>query len=160
MMFRWISLGSLGHERGMLWIGTWTRLAGDVDELVKLGVDRPELGSDPRYRDAVAAHYVDATAMGALGQLGFAKFVKGEPAPEHMILKLYGSTAWQRLYDTVVQWLGPEALVAENIAPSHDIHTGSWEDAYLHSYAHTIAGGTNEVQRNIIAERVLGLPRG
>ena len=154
-----ISMGSLGHERGMLWLGAWTRLQADVEELVKLGNDQPELGTDPRYRDAVAAHYVDATAMGALGQLGFAKFVKGEPAPEHMILKLYGSTAAQRLYDTAVQWVGPEALEAEHIAPSHDIYTGSWEDAYLHTYANTIAGGTNEIQRNIIAERVLGLPR-
>jgi alkylation response protein AidB-like acyl-CoA dehydrogenase len=155
-----ISVGSLGHERGMLWISTWTALSADVQELVKIGIDRPELGADPRYRDAVAACYVDATAMGALGQLGFAKFVKGEPAPEHLILKLYGSTAHQRLYEATVSWLGPEGFEREHIAPSHDIHTGSWENSYLHSFAQTIAGGTNEIQRTIIAERVLGLPRG
>ena len=155
-----ISVGSLGHERGMLWITAWTALSADVQELVTLGVGRPELGRDLRYRDAVAASYVDATAMGALGQLGFAKFVKGEPAPEHMLLKLYGSTAQQRLYENAVSWLGPEGFVGEHIAPSHDIHAGSWEDSYLHSFANTIAGGTNEIQRNIIAERVLGLPRG
>ena len=54
----------------------------------------------------------------------------------------------QRLHRVAMEILGPEALI-----------DGPWVHDYLESYSETIAGGTVEIQRNIIAERVLGLPR-
>ena len=154
-----ISMGSLGHERGMVWVGTQTSLERDVAELVALGMEHPEIGRDPRFRDQVAASYVDATAMKVLGYAGFAKFSRGEPAPEHTILKLYGSEAAQRLYDSGASWLGTAAFDRDRVPPLEQTTPGSWEEAWLHSFAHTISAGTSEIQRTIIAERVLGLPR-
>jgi alkylation response protein AidB-like acyl-CoA dehydrogenase len=154
-----ISMGSLGHERGMLWIGQQNGLERDVEALIQLGREDPELGADPRFRDDVAGSYVDAITMKVLGYSGFSKVVRGEAAPEHMILKLYGAVAHQRMYDHAVQWVGTAAFDRGQRAPAQQVVAGPWEDAWLHSFAHTIAGGTNEVQRNIIAERVLGLPK-
>jgi alkylation response protein AidB-like acyl-CoA dehydrogenase len=154
-----ISMGSLGHERGMLWIGQQNELERDVDVLVELGQGDPSLGGDPRFRDEVANAYIDAVAMKVLGYTGFAKFVKGEPAPEHVILKVYGATRHQHMLDVAVQWIGASSFDREKIAPLGGILPSSWEDGWLHSFAHTISGGANEIQRNIIAERLLGLPK-
>ena len=60
--------------------------------------------------------------------------------------------------------VGPDGLDPDRpSAPLHPLHgewvTASWWERYLRSFAGTIAGGTSQIQRNIIAERVLGLPR-
>jgi alkylation response protein AidB-like acyl-CoA dehydrogenase len=154
-----ISMGSLGHERGMLWIGQQVGLARDVEALVSWGQDNPEAGRNQVFRSEVADAVIDAHAMKVLGYSGFAKFAQGLPAPEHIILKLYGAVAHQRMYDTAVQWNGVHAMDRDVISPAQQVVAGSWEEAWLHSFAHTIAGGTSEIQRGIIAERVLGLPR-
>ena len=54
------------------------------------------LGDDPRYRDAVAGFYVDAQALMTMGYRGFSKFIHGKSAPEHSLLKLYGSESLQK----------------------------------------------------------------
>ena len=64
-------------------------------------------------------------------------------------MKLFWSEASKRLYDTACDLLGPEALLASS----------DWERDFLYSRANTIMGGTSEIQRNIIGERILGLPR-
>lgn len=154
-----ISMGSLGHERGMLWVGQQNALERDVLALVALGRERPALGADARFRDDVGASFVDALAMKVLGYAGFAKFARGDDAPEHTILKLFGSEAGQRLADAAAQWQGPAAFDADITSPLGQVLPGSWEEGWLHSFAHTIAGGSSEIQRNIISERLLGLPR-
>lgn len=154
-----ISMSSLGHERGMLWIGQQTALAGDVQSLLELCRQRPDLGGSERVRDAVVDLYTDAEAMKLLGYLGFAKFAQGQAAPEHSILKLFGSEAQQRLRLLANQALGADALDRDLVAPVDDVRPACWGAAYLQSFAHTIAGGTSEIQRNIVSERVLGLPR-
>ena len=50
-------------------------------------------------------------------------------------------------------------MTAPYVPLNHDAYSGSWADRYVRSFAGTIAGGTSEIQRNIIAQRVLGLPR-
>ena len=157
-----ITQGSLAHERAMLWINYAYDLQRAVQALVELGdrrgPDGTRLGDDPRYRDAVASFHVDGQALLAMGYRGFAKFLAGRSAPEHSLLKLYGSEALQKalLYGTEV--LGPDALDDDLIGPQM-WREGSWGVQYLRSFGATIPGGTSEIQRNIIAERVLGLPR-
>jgi alkylation response protein AidB-like acyl-CoA dehydrogenase len=157
-----LTQGSLAHERAMLWIDyayAMDRVVGTMRGLAEhVGVDGARLGDDVHFRDALANAFVDAEALRCIGYRGFSKFSRGRAAPEHSLLKLFGSEAIQRAILAVVEVLGPDALDL-----SHDTlyHHGvrPWAQQYLYSFSGTIPGGTSEIQRNIIAERVLGLPR-
>ena len=85
--------------------------------------------------------------------------------PEQSIGKLYWASWHRRLGELSMRVRGAAAMVAE---PAQGAHTGEggldyqldrWQRTFLYSRAHTIYGGSNEIQRNIIGERVLGLPR-
>jgi len=150
-----LSMGSLAHERAMLWINYAYDLGEVVDHLVSLGHER-EL--DARQRDVVASTWIDQLALQSLGYLGFAKFAKGDASPEHSILKLFGSESLQRALLVGAEELGADGIDLDTSGPSV-WRTGTFVTQYLRSFAATIPGGTSEIQRNIIAERVLGLPR-
>jgi alkylation response protein AidB-like acyl-CoA dehydrogenase len=122
------------------------------------GPNGSPLGEDARYRDAVAGFYVDGQALLTMGYRGFSKFLKGKSAPEHSLLKLYGSEALQNALLFGTEAIGIEAIDLDSYGPSM-WREGAWAIQYLRSFAATIPGGTSEIQRNIIAERVLGLPR-
>ena len=92
-----ISQGSLRHERGMLWIMNVARMERTMRGLVRVA-RRPNgrggtLGDDPRLAEAIGRAATDAAAIRCMGYRGFAKSVRGEMAPEHMVLKLFSSEA-------------------------------------------------------------------
>ena len=156
-----ITQGSLAHERAMLWIDYAYSAQRAVEGLVDLGATtgpHGRIGDDPRYRDEVASLYVDAQAMLLLGYRGFAKFMRGRSSPEHSLLKLFGSETVQRAMLVGTEALGPAAVDTTRPGPAL-WRAGSWPIQYLRSFGGTLPGGTSEIQRNIIAERVLGLPR-
>jgi alkylation response protein AidB-like acyl-CoA dehydrogenase len=153
---------SLGHERAMLWIDYAYDVQRALDALIELGKEpgpdgRP-LRDDPRFRAEVAGFHVDAQALMLMGYRGFSKFMRGRAAPEHSLLKLYGSETLQRLLLFGAESEGVEMLDTEHYGPRM-WRQGSWLTQYFRSFSGTIPGGTSEIQRNIIAERVLGLPR-
>jgi alkylation response protein AidB-like acyl-CoA dehydrogenase len=158
-----VATGSLGHERAMLWLSFAARL----DDLVQFGGDalhRAALTDDPIALDWYGDLLVDAQALRLLGYRSLAKARRGQEAAEQSILKLLGSEASQRGGLRVLEALGPSALddtvrsgPVRHLA--NDSFTEGWFDLYLRSFAGTIAGGTSQIQRNIVAERVLGLPR-
>jgi alkylation response protein AidB-like acyl-CoA dehydrogenase len=157
-----ITQGSLAHERAMLWIDYAHAVDRGVRTMIDLG-DRPgpdgrALRDDPRFRDQVAGFYIDSQALMLLGYRGFAKFTHGRSSPEHSLLKLYGSETLQKCLAAGMEAQGPDALDTRILGPSM-WRDGSWATQWLRSFAGTIPGGTSEIQRNIIAERVLGLPR-
>jgi alkylation response protein AidB-like acyl-CoA dehydrogenase len=157
-----ITQGSLAHERAMLWITYAYDVQRAVRALVELGnkttPNGSRLGDDARFRDAVAGFYVDAQALLTMGYRGFSKFLMGKAAPEHSLLKLYGSESLQRALLFGAESLGLDELNVDWLGPSL-WRQGSWPTQYLRTFGATIPGGTSEIQRNIIAERVLGLPR-
>jgi alkylation response protein AidB-like acyl-CoA dehydrogenase len=150
-----ITQGSLAHERAMLWIQQAQNLSRAAAALVALAKERD---ADARAKDAVVSLWLDAQSMMLMGYRGFAKYAKGKSSPEHSILKLFGSDAQRRMALTGAELLSGDAIDQTIPGPSV-LRTGSWLDYYLRAFGSTIAGGTNEIQRNIIAERLLGLPR-
>jgi alkylation response protein AidB-like acyl-CoA dehydrogenase len=150
-----LTTGSLAHERAMLWISNAHDLLMAVDALTALGVEHD---FDERARDAIASAYIDAQAMQLMGYRSFSKLEKGLAAPEQSILKLFGSEALQRALLLGSELAGAEVLDLDAPGPSV-WREGSWMTQWLRSFAGTIPGGTSEIQRNIVAERVLGLPR-
>jgi alkylation response protein AidB-like acyl-CoA dehydrogenase len=75
------------------------------------------------------------------------------PGPEGSMMKLQYADLSKRIHRLAVEIIGPRSL-----GRTED-DEGSWTDLYLLSYGESIGGGTSEIQRNIISERVLGLPR-
>jgi len=179
-----VSQGSLRHERGMLWIMNVSKMERTLKGLVRVA-RRPDgrggtLGDDRRIAAAIGGLATDVAAMRCLGYRGFAKSTRGEMSPEHLVLKLFSSEAEQRACILATDALGLEGLDLDGPGPNKvtewdrarfepdpvgsgatsSFYDGPWAVQYLRSFAGTIAGGTSEVQRNIVAERVLGLPRG
>jgi alkylation response protein AidB-like acyl-CoA dehydrogenase len=158
-----VATGSLGHERAMLWISYSERL----EELMASGTEwltEAGLADDPTVHDWFGTLVVDAHALRLLGYRTLAKARRGVEATEQSILKLFGSESIQAATLHILESLGPEALDrtrrSQPLAPlGHDSYGDSWFDRYFRSFSGTIAGGTSQIQRNIVAERVLDLPR-
>ena len=149
-----ITQGSLAHERAGLWVESVGRLeqtvAGLVELAQQLGRDR-----DPVVRRKIAAFYELASSLRALGYKGFASFAQGSSAPEHSYMKMATSEAGKAAYELGMEITGPMAPVTDTAFAD----VGRWSHGFFMSFANTIAGGSSEIQRNIIAQRVLGLPR-
>jgi alkylation response protein AidB-like acyl-CoA dehydrogenase len=160
-----ISAGSLAHERGMMWLASAARLDGMLERIFCMarerGPDGRRIGESPTFRDALASLYVDAQAIWFMGYRGFAKFARGQISPEHSVLKLFGSEVAQRAARVATEAQGVDGLDVEFHGMGED-ESGDempWLKRYLQTYGGTISAGASEIQRNIIAQRVLGLPR-
>ncbi len=157
-----ITQGSLAHERAMLWIDYAYNVERSLRGLVALGAEPRagggRIGDDAVYRDEVASVAIDAQALLCMGFRGFSKFMAGKSAPEHSLLKLFGSESVQRSLAIGTSAIGAAGLDRNRLGPRL-WRDGAWLTQWMRSFGGTIPGGTSEIQRNIIAERVLGLPR-
>jgi alkylation response protein AidB-like acyl-CoA dehydrogenase len=145
-----VAMTTLLHERGTLGMALATRAQITAAELAdhtrKLG-----RGSDPLVRQKVAQFTIEARALQLNGYRALTAMKRnGIPGPEGSILKLMWSELNQRMAETAVDVAGAAGQVGE---------TSGWKYHFLRSRANTIEAGTSEVLRNILAERVLGLPR-
>jgi alkylation response protein AidB-like acyl-CoA dehydrogenase len=152
-----VANGSLGHERTLLWMSFADRLRYLVQDF------HPATALD---RDHYATLVMDAQALRLLGSAALARASRGEEDVAALsVLKLLGSEAAQTAADHALAASGTNGLIDPTATSQYNAYgldqaTGSWFARYAASFAGTISGGTSEIQRNIIAQRVLRLPRG
>jgi alkylation response protein AidB-like acyl-CoA dehydrogenase len=152
-----VANGSLGHERTMMWLGFADRLDNMIDDF------QPRTEVE---RDAYASTIMDKQALRLLGSAALARAARGEDDVAAIsVLKLLGSEAELRGMDLALTSARADGLVQPGQTGPYahmnlDHYFASWFERYARSFSGTIAGGTSEIQRNIIAQRVLGLPRG
>jgi alkylation response protein AidB-like acyl-CoA dehydrogenase len=152
-----VANGSLGHERTMMWLGFADRLDNMIADF------HPSSVLD---RDHYATTIMDKQALRLLGSVALARAARGEDDTSAIsVLKLLGSEAELRASEYALAACGSDGLIHPALsgpyAPMNlDHYFNSWFERYARSFSGTIAGGTSEIQHNIIAQRVLGLPRG
>jgi alkylation response protein AidB-like acyl-CoA dehydrogenase len=151
-----VASGSLGHERNMLWLSYADRLQELVEDF------RPRSVLD---RDRYATLVMDNQALRLLGSMALARAARGdENAAALSVLKLFGSEASQTASEYALSAAGTDGLAHPSMSGRYsawnlDCYVSGWFERYVRSFGGTIAGGTSEIQRNIIAQRLLGLPR-
>ena len=150
-----ITMGSLAHERGALWVEGVMASQRGVDDLITLARS-PGHDRDPVVRRRIVELAAQVRALRALGYKGFASFAQGSSAPEHSFMKLASSELRQTIFELGLDLQGADLAVVD---PDVAAERGRWQKAWMTSLAGTIGGGTSEIQRNVIATRVLGLPR-
>jgi alkylation response protein AidB-like acyl-CoA dehydrogenase len=115
-------------------------------------------GIDPGLRGEVAQAWMDAEAYDLYTWKAASHVMAGGTiGPESSLNKLWWSEMDIRIHETALRLLGPRGELAEGAPDAEDL--GSWLTGYLFSLSGPIYAGTNEIQRNVIAERVLDLPR-
>jgi alkylation response protein AidB-like acyl-CoA dehydrogenase len=144
-----IAITTLMNERAGLGASASVGIANDLDAVIEL-INERGLGSDPELRQRVAKLKMgsEALRLGAMRSLS-QQIKTGIPGPEGSVAKWQWGAINQELTELATDVLGPEGLVKD----------GEWTYKMLRSRANSIEGGTTEVLKNIVAERVLGLPK-
>jgi alkylation response protein AidB-like acyl-CoA dehydrogenase len=136
---------------------------GQVRDLIavarRLPADGGTAWDDPRIRQRLSQLLIDCEAMRYTRFRSLTRQIRGEPpGPEGSILKLSGTELGVRIADAAGELLGMHALVNRGSELVPD--APRWFNRLVAARQYTISAGTSEIQRNIIGERVLGLPRG
>ena len=156
-----VAMTTLMNERSALGASGSRRGAGTISEAVQLWSSRPDLHT-PVLRDRLTQLWLRAEAQRLTSERSRASATSGDPGPEGSIGKMVGAELNQRIYEFCMDLLGPEGLLYHGYAMTGAHREGDWrgpiQQRYLRSRANTIEGGTSEVMRNILGERVLGLP--
>jgi len=154
-----VAMATLGFERGTAALGEQIEMSRVVEHLVEVAKVRP--GTDGRRPAIHDGEFSARLAMlraevAALKAMSYAAISRAQrdftPGAEGSIIALYNTETIQKIYRLAFDLMGPSAL---DLDSSDD----DWTSRYLLSIMQTIAGGTAEIRRNIIGERVLGLPR-
>lgn len=158
--------GSLAHERGMVWVSSVMELEHSVRRLLAVVPDwlaRLPLAERAVAADMVAGLFIDMQAARCLGYRGFGKLIRGGSAPEQALMKLFSSETRRRLGLVAAEVQGADSIATSPPAARGAFLGGdedsTWLEQYFRSFGLTISAGASEIQRNIIAEKVLGLPR-
>ena len=151
-----VANSTLSHERGMnpRQLVIHIQL---VEELLRMALESGAF-DDERLRGRLAQAAVEVRLFQLHNWRTLSRLAKGlEPGPEGSLLKLYWSEMSKRLHDTAMAVLGPAAPLWRGADDNPG--GGSWQRSWLYYQSSSIFAGTNEIQRTIIGERVLGLPR-
>ncbi|HZP29010.1 MAG TPA: acyl-CoA dehydrogenase family protein [Acidimicrobiia bacterium] len=128
-----------------------------IDDLVEASVRRGAT-RDPVVRQRLARSWMDVRIFGLHNARTLERLARGdEIGAESSLVKLWWAGISQRLYETATDVLGADSLLAPGDADALD--QGRWVRGLLATRANSIMGGTSEIQRNVVGERILGLPR-
>jgi alkylation response protein AidB-like acyl-CoA dehydrogenase len=117
-----------------------------------------EATADPLLREAVVRCWVEAEAYALETYRTVSRLLEGgKIGAEASVNKIFWSELDLRMHETALRLLGPRAELLPEAPAAQGV--GGWLDGYLFSLSGPIYAGTNEIQRNVIAERILGLPR-
>ncbi|WP_369187112.1 acyl-CoA dehydrogenase family protein [Streptomyces sp. R08] len=142
-----VAMSTAGNERGLT-LRSPGRFLASADRLLNLWRAQ---GSSPEMRDQVADAVIGARAYQLFTYANASRFLDGESlGPESSLNKVFWSEYDIALHETALELLGEEGELAET----------DWAEGYVFSLAGPLYAGTNEIQRDIIAERLLGLPKG
>ena len=142
---------TLANERVSM--GRGSSMGPGVEALLALAAAADDGTPDPVALDTLGGVVAETQALAAMGTRMTLRALGGAaPGPEASIRKLLGVELDQRVQEVGLELLGPEAVTAEGAAEG-------WITGFLSNRSLSIAGGTSEIQRNVIAERLLGLPR-
>jgi alkylation response protein AidB-like acyl-CoA dehydrogenase len=148
-----VAMSTAGNERGLT-LRSPGRFLASADRLAALWQAR---GRDPFTRDRVADAVIGARAYQLFTYAGASRFLDGEPiGPESSLNKVFWSEYDIALHETALDLLGGEG----ELTGTGEEEREGWAEGYVFSLAGPIYAGTNEIQRDIIAERLLGLPKG
>jgi len=159
-----IAQTTLANERASSIIDLHERLREAVDRIAGEAAITPRgsgtAADDADVRQALARAAADVDVLGLLAGRVLRRLARsGDIGPEASIIKLFYSETLQRLTDVGVEVRGLPAQLDQGRPFAGSWTSGDWLLDHIGSWTWTIAGGTNEIQRNVIGERVLGLPR-
>ena len=155
-----VAMATLGFERGTAFLSEQIRLARRLEDLAALArsVPGPRAGraiDDDEIGRRLALARAEVAALRAMTYRSVSLAVRtGVPGAEASIIRLFFSELVQRIDLLALDILGPAAVERCEGSPA-----ARWADSYLAGLSQTIGGGTKDIQRNIIGDRVLGLPR-
>jgi alkylation response protein AidB-like acyl-CoA dehydrogenase len=163
-----VAMTLLGYERGEAAATMPLRFEAELDRLLRLATERGAT-NDPLVRQRLAECVTTVRIMRWLGWRTLTQFLRGHhPGPEAGLFKVIWSEYHQTVTELAVDLLGPDALVPVGRRPSSAFQTddvgapnstASWTTTFLNARAGTIYAGTSQIQRNILGEMVLGLPK-
>src|ERR1700730_8780835 len=157
-----VATTTLMNERGTTALASVMRYRIVFEEILDLVRSTTRNGApaigDPAIRERLAQFYVELELLRFSSYRAFSQILKGgNPGPEGSLAKLAWSELNQRMQEFVIELEGPASQLVKG--SPYAVQNGRWQHHFLRSRANTIEGGTSEIQRNIIAERVLGLPK-
>jgi alkylation response protein AidB-like acyl-CoA dehydrogenase len=153
-----VARATLGFERGTAFTASQIKLSQAVEDLIEAAGDvvlpnGKRAIADDHIGYELARQRAEVRALRAMTLANMSRLLhQPQPGPEGSMLKLYMSELHQRVARLAMEVFGAAAF-------DRGAAAGRWTTDFLMSHASTIAGGTSEIQRNIIGERVLGLPR-
>ncbi len=153
---------TLANERAILFMGQQMALRATLRKAIAgAKVTDPQgfrAADDPHLRDRIAQAWIDVELVRLNGMRNLAKVLAGqEPGPEGAMSKLFGQHVEQHLHELALDLGGEFAILDRGAADAPN--RGKWALGWLRTRASTIGGGTSEIQRNVLAERILGQPR-
>jgi alkylation response protein AidB-like acyl-CoA dehydrogenase len=156
-----IAMYTLGHERGTAALPRQVKLRTWLDRLVRTTAQRELDGQplldDPQAQTALAQALIGIEVLRHHAYRTVGEFLSGGAVgTDSSSVKLLMAEAEQRLASTAIELLGPSLLESDPGASDDDRF---WQETYLYSRAASVYGGTGQIQRNIIADRVLALPQ-
>jgi alkylation response protein AidB-like acyl-CoA dehydrogenase len=149
-----VAMTTLGFERGGAATTSYLRFSRELRRIIEIARERNKL-SDTTIRQRIAQHYIEVELMRYSGYRSLTNVLAGKPpGPESSISKLFWSEYHRRAMETMMAIRGAEGLI---VGEGYELD--AFQQAYLFSLSETIYAGTSEIQRNIIGERILGLPK-